>query len=210
MSEENGWTGPAAGTWTGDESETVDEATPNREAVAESDTTADQRRLTERLAAVERAVTGVDRPVADLADAAGGASAAEERETLAERLDDVEARVEELEAATQAVRGYAGAIRAVNREVERRADLALARATEARDQSQSRRRDLTESGEQGYENAADGSLEGSSDAASTDAVIEAAIPGDDPATEREPHDTEPSTSDTDDDRGPLDRLRDAL
>ena len=53
------------------------------------------------------------------------------------RLDDLEARVAELESATQAIRGYAGAIRAVNREVERRADLALARATEAGRDSES-------------------------------------------------------------------------
>jgi hypothetical protein len=85
-------------------------------------------RIEARLSAVERAVTGDDaRP----ADAAAEAQATAERERLESRLDDLEERVAELEAATQAVRGYAGAVRAVNREVERRADLALARATEA-------------------------------------------------------------------------------
>ncbi|OYR69056.1 DUF7310 family coiled-coil domain-containing protein [Halorubrum ezzemoulense] len=85
-------------------------------------------RIESRLRAVERAVTGSEaRPV----DAAADAEATAERERLESRLDDLEERVAELEAATQAVRGYAGAIRAVNREVERRADLALARATEA-------------------------------------------------------------------------------
>ena len=85
-------------------------------------------RIEARLSAVERAVTGNDaRPV----DAAPGAEATAERERLESRLDDLEERVAELEAATQAVRGYAGAVRAVNREIERRADLALARATEA-------------------------------------------------------------------------------
>ncbi|WP_281195617.1 hypothetical protein [Halorubrum sp. F4] len=92
----------------------------------------DRARLEERLDAVERALTGTDRTVASVVD---GAAADAEREAIAERLDAVEARIEELEAATQAVRGYAGAIRAVNREVERRADLALARATAARDGS---------------------------------------------------------------------------
>ncbi len=87
-------------------------------------------RLNERLAAVERALTGSDRPVSDVD---GIAAAADERDAFADRLDAVEAQIEDLEAATQAVRGYAGAIRAVNREVERRADLALARATAARD-----------------------------------------------------------------------------
>ena len=84
-------------------------------------------RIESRLRAVERAVTGSDaRP----ADAAASAEATAERELLESRLDDLEERVAELEAATQAVRGYAGAVRAVNREVERRADLALARASE--------------------------------------------------------------------------------
>ena len=85
-------------------------------------------RIESRLRAVERAVTGSDaRP----ADAAAGAETTAERERLESRLNDLEERVAELEAATQAVRGYAGTIRAVNREVERRADLALARATQA-------------------------------------------------------------------------------
>jgi len=90
---------------------------------------ADAETVDARLRAVERAVAGTDGPVTDIADCA---AATTERERLAERLDAVEERVAELEAATQAVRGYAGAIRAVNREVERRADLALARATAAR------------------------------------------------------------------------------
>ena len=92
------------------------------------DDTTDADRIHERLRAVERALTGDDRSIADLH---GDAAAATERETLDDRLSDLETRVEELEAATQAVRGYVGSIRAVNREVERRADLALARATDA-------------------------------------------------------------------------------
>ncbi|VTT87003.1 hypothetical protein DM2_3041 [Halorubrum sp. DM2] len=73
-------------------------------------------------------MTGNDASPADVAD---GAAATAERERLESRLDDLEERVAELEAATQAVRGYVGAVRAVNREVERRADLALSRATAA-------------------------------------------------------------------------------
>lgn len=80
----------------------------------------------ERLQAVERALTGSDTTVSDIAD---GAEATAERQEIGSRLDALEARVEELEAATQALRGYAGAVRAVNVEVERRADLALARAS---------------------------------------------------------------------------------
>lgn len=104
--------------------------TADEDAGETPDGNADGGTVDARLRAVERAVAGTDGPVTDIAD---GAAATAERERLAERLDAVEERVAELEAATQAVRGYAGAIRAVNREVERRADLALARATAARD-----------------------------------------------------------------------------
>jgi len=82
--------------------------------------------IDERLSAVERALTGSDAAVSDVTD---GAEAAAERRAIGSRLSDLEARVEELEAATQALRGYAGAVRAVNAEVERRADLALARSS---------------------------------------------------------------------------------
>ena len=102
----------------------VTRGTADAEATRE---TADDE-IEARLRAVERAVTGSEtRP----ADVAAGAEATAERERLESRLDDLEARVAELESATQAIRGYAGAIRAVNREVERRADLALARAAAA-------------------------------------------------------------------------------
>ena len=96
----------------------------------EPDAEPDDDRLEERLCAVERALTGTDDTVADLDDEA---SASAEREELSSRLDDLEARVEELEAATQALRGYVGSIRSVNQAVERRADLALAKASEAGD-----------------------------------------------------------------------------
>ncbi|MFO8115816.1 MAG: hypothetical protein R6U01_10750 [Halorubrum sp.] len=91
-----------------------------------SDGINDADRLDERLRAVERALTGSDATVAEIGD---DAAAAAEREALESRVSDLESRVEELEAATQAIRGYVGSIRAVNREVERRADLALARAS---------------------------------------------------------------------------------
>ncbi|WP_434520829.1 DUF7310 family coiled-coil domain-containing protein [Halorubrum sp. AS12] len=89
-------------------------------------------RIESRLRAVERAVAGNDARPADLA---ADAEATAERERLESRIADLEDRVAELEAATQAIRGYAGSVRAVNREVERRADLALARATEAERES---------------------------------------------------------------------------
>lgn len=110
-------------------------STARRPAVAEPGETpsgtpseaSNRDRIEERLRAVERALTGADDAVADLGDEA---SANAEREELSSRLDELEARVEELEAATQAIRGYVGSIRAVNQAVERRADLALAKASE--------------------------------------------------------------------------------
>lgn len=42
-----------------------------------------------------------------------------------DRLDELETRLVELEAAVQALRGYVGSVRAVNEDVERRADHAI-------------------------------------------------------------------------------------
>jgi hypothetical protein len=81
--------------------------------------------LDERLRAVERAVTDDERAPADLSDAADLDARLSRVE---DRLDDVESRLAETEAGVEAVRGYVGSVRAVNREVERRADAALAAA----------------------------------------------------------------------------------
>lgn len=102
-------------------------AEPDTDSAADPDAGRDDDRLEQRLRAVERAITGTDDAVADLGDEA---NASAEREALSTRLDDLEARVEELEAATQAIRGYVGSVRSVNQAVERRADLALAKASE--------------------------------------------------------------------------------
>ncbi|MFB6105492.1 MAG: hypothetical protein ABEJ70_00825 [Halobacteriaceae archaeon] len=84
----------------------------------------DDESVDERLRAVERTLTD-GRPVADLADEA----ALQDRlDAMADRLDAVEAAVDDLEGATQALRGYVGNVRAVNRDVERRADAAFAAA----------------------------------------------------------------------------------
>lgn len=84
----------------------------------------DRDAVEERLRAVERAVTDGDRAPADLSDAA----AVEDRvDDLARRTTDLEEQVAELDAAVQALRGYVGNIRAVNDDVERRADAALAK-----------------------------------------------------------------------------------
>ena len=84
----------------------------------------DRETLDERLTAVERALTDTDRDVSGLADAADLETRIDDLET---RLADVESQLADLEASTQAVRGYVGNVRSVNRDVERRADLALAK-----------------------------------------------------------------------------------
>jgi len=84
----------------------------------------DPDRLAERLAAVERALAG-DGAVADLS----GAAQLNDRLDAAESdLDALCGRVDRLAAAVEALRGYVGAARAADGTVERRADLALAKA----------------------------------------------------------------------------------
>lgn len=81
--------------------------------------------LAARLRAVERALTDGDVAPADLSEPA----AREERlDRLAARVEELEGRLAEAEAGIEAVRGYVGSVRAVNREVERRADAALSAA----------------------------------------------------------------------------------
>ena len=104
----------------------------------------DVETLTERVRAVERAVTDGDH----------GFPAVDELSELNERIDALEQRdeslderTEELESATQALRGYVGNVRSVNERVEQRADAALAAtdrleqrldASEARTERESR------------------------------------------------------------------------
>lgn len=115
------------------------------------DTTAD---LAARLRAVERALTDGEVPPADLSDAA----AREERlDRLAARVEDLEGRLARAEAGVEAVRGYVGSVRAVNREVERRADAALA-ATEDGGTRRSPPADLDLSGDDGTTPGEEGSV----------------------------------------------------
>lgn len=79
--------------------------------------------LEERLDAVERAVTD-GHAVDGLPETARIEARLDDLETA---VDDVDDRVAELEAAVQALRGFAGGVRAVDESVERRADAALAR-----------------------------------------------------------------------------------
>jgi len=81
--------------------------------------------LEQRVDALERAVTDGDHDLSGLTDAA---EMGDRVENLEERIETIEERTEELEAATQALRGYVGNIRSVNRDVEQRADAALAKA----------------------------------------------------------------------------------
>lgn len=79
--------------------------------------------LEERLAAVERAVTDEDVPLASVDDAAELTARIEAVES---RLGTLEARIDEVDAAVTAVRGYVGEVRHVNEDVERTANAAVA------------------------------------------------------------------------------------
>jgi chromosome segregation ATPase len=98
-----------------------------------------------RVDAIERAVVDGD---GDL-DTAELATLAADVESLAERIECIEQRLGELDSAVQAVRGYAGNVRSVNREVERRADAALAKVEEL--EASERERDTPDSGDSGSE-----------------------------------------------------------
>lgn len=80
--------------------------------------------LSARLTAVERALTDSETAIVDLEDAA---ELTARLDRVDETVEDLESRVAELEAATQALRGFLGGVRAVNRDVERRANTALAK-----------------------------------------------------------------------------------
>jgi hypothetical protein len=83
----------------------------------------EERPLHERVAALERAVT--DGHADDgLPDAGRMAARVDDIEATVEELDD---RVAELDAAVQAIRGFAGGVRAVDEEIERRANAAISR-----------------------------------------------------------------------------------
>lgn len=91
--------------------------------------------LSERLRAVERALTDADTAVADLS----------EKAAVQKRLADIEAdldvlgeRVDALDATVQSLHGYVGELEHVNDRVERRADAARA-AVERLDDEQRRR-----------------------------------------------------------------------
>ncbi len=83
--------------------------------------------LRERVEALERTVTGGDHDLSGLADEA---DALDRLEQLEEQFETIQDSLAELEASTQALRGYVGNIRAVNEDVEQRAELALAKAEE--------------------------------------------------------------------------------
>lgn len=80
--------------------------------------------LEERIEALERTVSDgeFDREPGDYAEVETRLSAVESQ------LDEIDTRIDDLEAATQALRGYVGNIRAVNDDIEQRANTALAKA----------------------------------------------------------------------------------
>jgi hypothetical protein len=86
--------------------------------------------LTRRLEAVERAVTDGHTDLTSVADATDVAT---RLDAVERRLDAIETRLDETEAATQAFRGYLGGVDGISEAVERRADLALAKAEAVED-----------------------------------------------------------------------------
>jgi hypothetical protein len=80
-----------------------------------------------RLEAVERALADGD---TDLSAVGEAAEHGRELGELKERVDELESQVTDLAAGVQAVRGYVGNVRTVNRDVERRADAALSKVEE--------------------------------------------------------------------------------
>ncbi|WP_231184331.1 hypothetical protein [Haladaptatus sp. DYF46] len=98
---------------------------------------ADLETLSERVSALERTVTDGEIP-----SRRDDADLRKTTANLAERMDELEAELDELDAAVQALRGYVGNIRAVNDDVERRADAALAKA-EAAETSRPDRSNMT-------------------------------------------------------------------
>ena len=127
--------------------------------------------LENRVEAIERAVTEGEHDLSGLAEAS---EAGERLDELEQELSGLTDRVDELEATTQALRGYVGNVRAVNREVERRAEAALAKA---------------ESLESGSRSEADGPGED-----------EGSIPGATGAQVREDERESPATTPRDDER----------
>jgi len=83
----------------------------------------DEDALERRLEAVERTLADGDHDVEALREAA---DVRERVERLESTVADLRERADDLDAATQALRGYVGNVRSVNRDVERRADAALA------------------------------------------------------------------------------------
>ena len=90
-----------------------------------------------RLEAVERALADGD---ADLTAVTESADRERELDELRTRVDDLESQLTDLAASVQAVRGYVGNVRTVNRDVERRADAALAKVEELERQGPDRDR----------------------------------------------------------------------
>ncbi|RDZ65520.1 hypothetical protein C5B90_03935 [Haloferax sp. Atlit-12N] len=104
----------------------TDTGTPAARGPVAADHTADRTAdLAARLDAVERTITDGDADFSSLEDLASVERRVSELESAVESLTE---RLDEVDAATQAMRGYLGGVRAVNEDVERRANAALAKA----------------------------------------------------------------------------------
>lgn len=187
---------------------------PGASRDTDDDDRAVETALEERVAALERAVTERD-PARDESETPLDEQRAARRDDVADRLAELHERIDELDAAVQALRGYASGVRAVNEEVERRADLALATARTAA--SEGEKIGATAEPEVDPDPAGDAADQGTQLA--EDRTVEAALP-DQPAVAA----AVPDATETDTDRAPsendgrsggiapgvVDRLRDAL
>lgn len=96
--------------------------------------------LTDRVETLERAITGEEY---DLSALSMDADALDRLGHLEDSVDELEEQVGELEAATQALRGYVGNIRAVNEDVENRAETALSKVERLEQELAQGKRDST-------------------------------------------------------------------
>lgn len=94
------------------------------EVAEDGPATVDLNVLQSRIETLERTITSENVSLPNLEDKA---AIHNRLNTIESDLEDLTDRVDELEAATRAIRGYAGGIDAVNEDIERKANLALAK-----------------------------------------------------------------------------------
>jgi len=154
----------------------------------------DVETLSERVRTVERAVSDGDHSFPEVDELA---DLTERLNDIEQRLDELEGRTAEQEAATQALRGYVGNVRSVNKRVEQRADTALA-ATERLE----RRLDAAVSQDSASEPGVELSVRATEPGAATDEERDTRPVGEHPSTAADGFDTGPTDNPTRSERDP--------